>query len=48
MMPAKMATVGFLKIKVFQSKGYGVIIPVHDGTNKNLSRDSSYIVDVVM
>ena len=47
-MSAKMATPDFLKIKAFQNKGYGVIIYVHDVTNKMLSRDSNYIVDVVM
>ena len=48
MMSAKMATLGLLKIKVFWNKGYDVIIFVHDVTNKILSRDSNYIVDVVM
>ena len=48
MMSAKMATPGLLKIKVFWSKGYDVIIYVHDFTNKILSCDSNYIVDVVM
>ena len=33
MMPAKMATLDFLKIKVFLNKGYDVIIYVHDVTN---------------
>ena len=44
MMSAKLATLGFLKIKVFQNKGYDVIISSHDVTNKILSRD----IDVVM
>ena len=48
MMSAKMATLGLLKTKVFWNKGYDVIISVHDVTNKILSRDSNYIVDVVM
>ena len=48
MMSAKMATPGLLKIKVFWNIGYDVIIYVHDVTNKILSRDSNYIVDVVM
>ena len=48
MMSAKMATPGLLKIGVFWKKGYDVIISVHDVTNKILSRDSNYIVDVVM
>ena len=47
MMSAKMATPGLCRITVFWSKGYD-IIPVHDVTNKILSRDSNYIVDVVM
>ena len=48
MMSAKLATPGLLKIKIFQNKGYDVIIPNHDVTNKILLRDSNYIVDVVM
>ena len=48
MMSAKMATPGLLKIKVFWNKGYDVIIYVHDVTNKILSRDSNYGVNVVM
>ena len=48
MMSAKMATLAFLKIKLLWKKGYGVIISVHDVSNKILSRDSNYIVDVVM
>ena len=47
-MSAKLATQDFLKVKVFWNKGYGVIIFVHDVTNKILSHDSNYIVDVVM
>ena len=37
-----------LKIKVYWNKGYDFIISVHDVTNNILSRDSSYIVDLVM
>ena len=48
MMSAKMATPGLLKIKLFWNKGYDIIIPVNDVTNKLLSRDSNYIVDVFM
>ena len=48
MMSAKMATPGLLKIMVFWNKGYDVIIPVDDVTNKILSHDSNYIVDVFM
>ena len=47
-MLAKMATPGFLKLKLFWNKGYDVIISVHDVINKILSRDSNYIGDVVM
>ena len=46
-MSAKMATLD-VKIKVFWNKGYGVIIFVHDITNKILSLDSNYIVDKAM
>ena len=42
---AKMVT---LKIKVFWNKGYDVMISVNDVNNKIYSRDSNYIVDVVM
>ena len=45
---AKMAILGLLKITVFWNEGYDVIIYVHDVTDKILSRDSNYIVDVVM
>ena len=38
---------GVPKIKVFWIKVYDVIISVYDITNKILSRDSNYIVDVV-
>ena len=48
MMLAKMATPDLLKTTVFWNKGYDVIIPVHDVSNKILSRDSNYIVDVVI
>ena len=48
MMLAKMATPDLLKTTLFWNKGYDVIIPVHDVSNKILSRDSNYIVDVVM
>ena len=48
MMSAKLATLSPLKIKVFLNKGYEVITFVCDMTNKVLSRDSNYIVDVVM
>ena len=48
MMSAKITTPGLLKIRVFWNNGYDVIISVHDVTNKILSRDSNYIIDVVM
>ena len=47
-MSAKLVTLGLLKINLFWNKVYDVIIIVHDITNKILSRDSNYIVDVVM
>ena len=47
-MSAKMATAGLLKIEVFWNKGYDGIIPVDDASNKILSRDLDYIVDVFM
>ena len=47
-MSAKMATPGFLKTKAFWNKCYDVITYVHNANEKNLSRDSNYIVDVVM
>ena len=47
MMSAKLTTLGLLKIKVFSSKDYGVIISIHGVTNKILSRESSYTVDMV-
>ena len=39
MMSAKLATLGLLKIKVFRSKGYDVVIFHHEVTNKILSCD---------
>ena len=48
MMTTKIATLGLLKIKIVLNKVYGVIASVHDATNKILSRDSNYIVDVFM
>ena len=41
-------TLGLPKLKLFRNKGYDIIISVHDVTNNILSRDSNYIVDVVM
>ena len=34
MMSAKLATLGLLKIKVFLNKGYDVMIPVYDVSDK--------------
>ena len=48
MMSAKMATPDLLKLTVFWNRAYDVIIPVNDVTNKILSRDLNYIVDVFM
>ena len=48
MISAKLATPDLLKIKIFQNKGFDVIIPNYDVTNKILSRKSNYIIDVVM
>ena len=48
MMSAKMATRGLLKITIFWNKGYDVIAPVADATNKMSSRDSNYIADLFM
>ena len=48
MMTAKLATLGILEIKIFSNKSYDVIISVHDVTNKILSRESNYTVNVVM
>ena len=45
MMPAKLATVGLLKIKVIWNKAYDVIASLCDVSNKTLWRDSNYIVD---
>ena len=46
MVSAKLDTPGFLKIKIFRNKAYHVIILDYDVTNKILSRDSNYIVNV--
>ena len=47
-MSTKKATPGLLKTMVFWNKGYDVIISFDDVTNKILSRNSNYIVDVLM
>ena len=48
MMSGKMATPGLFKTRVLLNKGYHVITLAHDITNKILSRDSNFIVDVAM
>ena len=45
-MSAKMTAQGILKTTIFWNKGYYVINHVHDITDKILSLDSDYIVDV--
>ena len=48
MMSAKIFTAGLRIIRLFWNNSYDVIIFVHDVTNKTLSDDSNYIMDVVM
>ena len=48
MILAKLATPKLLIIKVFCNIGHDVIIPDYDVTNKILSCDSNYIINVVM
>ena len=51
MMSPKWATLGLVKIKLFQNKGYDVISFVHEVTNTMnliISYESNYIVDVVI
>ena len=48
MMSAKMATPDLFKTTVSWNKCYDVIIPVDDVTDKILSRNSNYIVDMFM
>ena len=48
MMSAKLATVGFFKTQITWHQGYDVITSIHEVTNKILSRDSHYVVDVVI
>ena len=47
-MSAKFATLGLLKINVFWKKYFDVMISAHNVTNKNLSSNTNYIVDMVM
>ena len=46
MMSAKIVTLGVLKKKKFWAKD--IIICVHDVTNKILSRDTNFIVDLAI
>ena len=48
MIQAKLTTLSLLKFKVFWKEGYDLKISAHDFTEKNLSHDKNYIVDVVM
>ena len=48
MLAAKLTSPELLEINIFQDNGYDVIISEHEVSNKVLSRDSNYIVDVVM
>ena len=48
MMSTKLATLGLFNIKVIWNKVYDVIISLFDVTNKILSSDSNYIIEVVM
>ena len=48
MMSAKMATLGLLEIKIFWNKVYDVLTFINEVTNKILSGESNYIVDVIM
>ena len=48
MMSAKLATPGLVKISIIRNKGYDVILLDYDVSNKILSRDSNYILYVVM
>ena len=48
MTSVKMASPALLKIKIFSNKVYYAIYSVYDVTNKVLSHDSNYIIDVAM
>ena len=48
MISAKLETLGLLKIKVFWNNDHDIIISVHGVTNKILSCDLDYIVNVIM
>ena len=48
MMSAKMVNLALLKVNIFWNKNYDIIVSVNGFANNSLSRDSNYIVDVVM
>ena len=48
MIPTKLATQGLLEIKIFQNKGYDVMILDYDFNYKFLLGEWNDIVDVVM
>ena len=48
MMSAEITTPGLLEIRVFWNNGYDVITFVYDVTNKILSCDLNYVINVVM
>ena len=47
-MPAKLATLGLLKLKSLWNKGYDIIISVHDAISQILLSEPNYTVDVVI
>ena len=47
-MASKLTTPGLFKINVFRNKDFDIIASVHDVTDKILSRDSNYVVDVII
>ena len=46
MMSKKLAALGLLETKIFQNKGYDVIISVHDVNNNILSRDLKIVLQI--
>ena len=46
MISATVATLGFLKIKIIWNNGYDVMVSVYDATDKILTRDSNYFVNL--
>ena len=44
----KLPTSGLLKIKIFQNKGYNVVVLDYDVTNKIFLHNLNYMVDVIM